>query len=347
MPPQPPILLGNPKTPKRSFHDLVSTWGLAILLPMLCFTTIATAQSTEEWRSWNQPVEPFRVVDNVYYVGASDIASYLITSDEGHIVIDGGFVETAPMIRDNIIALGFELSDVKLLLNSHAHFDHCAGLADLAEWTGAEVVASEADAPIIESGGAGDYFIAAEHNAFPAVAVGRRVKDGDQISLGDVTLTAQVTAGHTRGCTSWSLPVDDHGTDRTAVFICSVSLLPGVQLLDNPAYPNIVEDYQASFERLESLPCEVFLAAHGQFFNLTDKRQEVATAKVNPFVDPEGCDAYLARNKKRFDKELAKQRAAFEGAASEGAASEGAADDGAIEAGAATGGAAAAHHHGS
>lgn len=277
---------------------------------MLALSLSLGAQDDETSRARNQPVEPFRLIDNVYYVGANDIASYLITTPQGHIVIDGGFVETAPMIRDNIRSLGFELADVKLLLNSHAHFDHAGGLAALAEWTGAEVVASRADAPVITSGGRGDYFISAEHNAFPAVEVAKVVDDGEQIRLGGTTLTANLTPGHTRGCTSWSMQVDDAGTPRTAVFICSVSLLPGVSLLDNAAYPNILEDYLATYQRLAELSCDVFLAAHASFFGLQDKRQEMASAEHNPFVDPEGCRAYLAKNRKYFDKRLAAERQA-------------------------------------
>lgn len=311
MPLQPP----HPTTLPSTRHPLPSKFACfrflaAALAICLGMANLAQAQANEQWRSWNQPVKPLKIIDNVYYVGASDIASYLITTEAGHIVIDGGFVETAPMIRDNIQALGFDLADVKILLNSHAHFDHSAGLAALAEWTGAEVIASKADAAVLESGGAGDYFISAEHNAFPAVTVARQVDDGEQVRLGTATLTAQVTAGHTRGCTSWSMEVDGGGgSPLTAVFICSVTLLPGVSLLDNDAYPNIVEDYRATFERFDTLPCDVFLAAHAQFFDLAEKRELVATAESNPFIDPEGCKAYLDRGEQRFEKELAKQLA--------------------------------------
>ena len=286
-------------------------WGLAAAI-LLTLPLCLTAQSDETSRARNQPVEPLRLIDNLYYVGASDIASYLITTPEGHIVIDGGFVETAPMIRANIEALGFDPKDVKLLLNSHAHFDHAGGLAALAEWTGAEVVASRADAPLIASGGDGDYFLSAADNAFPAVEVARRVDDGEEVHLGGTTLVAHLTAGHTRGCTSWSLQVDDGGTPRTAVVVCSVTLLPGVQLLDNDAYPNIVDDFRATSKRLEALPCDIFLAAHASFFDLAGKRQRVTTSTQNPFIDPQGYHDYLARNRKHFENELAAQLAAVE-----------------------------------
>ncbi len=300
---------GRSTSRRVSWLPLAASLVLSLLLPL---ALPLWAQDDETSRARNQPVEPLHLIDNVYYVGASDIASYLITTPQGHIVIDGGFVETAPMIRDNIESLGFDLADVKWLLNSHAHFDHAAGLAALAEWSGAKVVASRADAPVLAAGGSGDYFISAEHNAFPAVEVARTMDDGEQIRLGGTTLTANLTPGHTRGCTSWSMQVDDGGTPRSVVFVCSVSLLPGVSLLDNEAYPSILEDYLATYQRLEEIPCDVFLAAHASFFDLAGKRQQVASATQNPFVDPEGYRAYLAKNKRHFDKKLAEQRAAAE-----------------------------------
>ena len=285
---------------------------VCLLLSLCVVSGSATAQSNETYRSWNQPVEPLRIIDNVYYVGANDIAAYLITGDDGHVLIDGGFPETAEIIRDSVAKLGFELKDVQLLLNSHAHFDHAGGLAALVEWTGAEVVISTLDAPVISSGGAGDYFISAEENAFPAVEVARQVDDGDTVDLGDISLTANITAGHTKGCTSWSMEVKDaDSTPQTVVFVCSLSLLPGVELLGNPAYPNIVEDFRASFERLRSLSGDVFLAAHTRFFDLEGKAARVGEG-VNPFIDPDGYFTYVERSELRFERILAEQKAALE-----------------------------------
>lgn len=281
----------------------------------LCLPTVwgnsLQAQATETWRSWNQPVEPFRIAGNLYYVGATDIAAYLVTTPEGHIVIDGGFPETAPLIRDSITALGFDITDVKILLNSHAHFDHSGGLAALQAWSGAEVWIHERDAPIIESGGKGDFFLDADDAAFPPVGVDRRLKHGDSVTLGDTTLTAHLTAGHTKGCTTWSMEVEDGDSTLLAVSVCSTSVLPGLDLIDNAAYPEIADDYARTFERLEALDCDIFLAPHGQFIDLDRKRQEMKdpSTQGNPFVDPEGYREYVAKGKRRFSKVLEEQRA--------------------------------------
>ena len=267
-------------------------------------------QATETWRSWNQPVEPFRIAGNVYYVGAVGIAAYLITTPEGHIVIDGGFVETAPLILDGIRKLGFQAEDVKILLNSHAHFDHCGGLAELAEVTGARVMISEPDAGVIESGGKNDFLFAdVEVAHFPPVKVDRRLKDGETVALGGTVLTAHITAGHTQGCTTWALQVEEEGQNLDVVSICSTSVLDEMDLSINPSYPGIADDFAASFERLESLPCDVFLASHPSFFGMKGKLESRAAGKEgNPFIDPEGYQAYVSRGKKRYLEVLESER---------------------------------------
>ena len=293
----------------RTFCSSLFNWGFLALL----LTLPAAAQKHESWREWNQPVEPFRIVGNLYYVGASDIAAYLVATPEGHVVIDGGFVETAPLIRDSIAALGFELDEVKILLNSHAHFDHSGGLAALKEWAGAELWISEGDADVIEGGGKGDFFLDEKDAAFPPVAVDRRLEDGDAVTLGGTTLTARVTAGHTRGCTTWTMKIAEGDETYDVVSVCSVSVLPGLELVDNPAYPGIADDYARTFEVLEALPCDVFLASHGGFYDLSRKREAMTEAETNPFVDPEGYRAYVARGKERFERRLAEARAGRSG----------------------------------
>lgn len=272
------------------------------------------AQPRAEWREWNRPVEPFRIFGPLYYVGASDIAAYAIATPEGLIVLDGGFVETAPLIEKNLAALGFEIGDVKILLNSHAHFDHAGGLAELAARSGATLVASESDAPQLEAGGKGD-FAWGDDATFPPVRVGRRVRDRETVALGGVTLTAQITAGHTQGCTSWTASFEQDGVRRDAVFVCSVSVPDpaAYRLADNPRYPEIARDYAASFARLRALPCDLFLGAHGGFFDLTGKRERRAKepAGANPFVDPQGYRDYLDRAEAAFAQALSAARAAL------------------------------------
>jgi len=267
-------------------------------------------QADATTRSWNQPVEPFRIIGNIYYVGASDITSFLIVTRAGDILIDGGFVETAPQIEANIRKLGFRLSDVKILLSSHAHYDHAGGLAELKRATGATFYASADDAPVLESGGRVE-----STGAFPPVKPDRLLHDGSGVMIGGMALTAHVTAGHTKGCTTWTTMVNDGGKPYHVVFVCSTSVLPGIKLLNNQNYPTIASDYENTFRVLHSLPCDVFLASHGSFFDLTDKRKELLRGgKRNPFIDPEGYRAYVERSEAVFRAELRRQQASAKSA---------------------------------
>lgn len=264
----------------------------------------ASGQATEEWRSWNQPVEPFRIAENLYYVGASDIASYLITTPEGHILIDGGFVETAPQIEANVVKLGFKLADVEILLNSHAHFDHAGGLAELKAATGAKVFASTADATLLESGGKGDFRFGDE-GQFPPVVVDRRLADGEKVTLGGAELTAHLTPGHTRGCTTWTFKADA----LDVVVVCSASILD-YRFVGRESYPGIAADYARTFATLKALPVQIFLAPHGGFFDLAGKRERAAKGMGlrNPWVDPAGYKAWVERMEGAFVAALEKQR---------------------------------------
>lgn len=249
----------------------------------LFLSAVVAAQSTDEWRSWNQPIKPFRVVGNVYYVGATEVSSYLITTPAGHILLDGGFPETAPLIKENVERLGFKLMDVKVLIGSHAHFDHAGGLAELKRLTGAQLAAMDADAQALERGDKDD-FAWGDKYAFPAVPVDRVLHDKDTVELGGVTLTARLTPGHTKGCTTWTMKVTEGGKMYDVVIIGSASV-PGYKLLDNQNYPQIVADYRRTFQLLRSLPCDVFLAPHGSFFGLKEKAAQLEKgAKTNPFT---------------------------------------------------------------
>lgn len=283
--------------------------SLSLLLLSL-LPALAAAQANETDRSWNQPVEPFRIAGNLYYVGASDITSFLITTPQGHILIDGGFVETVPLIRASVKKLGFRLEDVKFLLNNHAHYDHAAGLAELKKLTGAKLVVAEGDAPVLAAGGHGD-FAFGDRFLFPPVQADRTIKDGDTVSLGGTTLTARVTPGHTRGCTTWTMKVKDGERTLDAVFAGSVSVNPGVTLAVNPRYPKIAEDYAHTFEVLKGLPCDLFLSSHGSFFDLLKKAERLRSGETpNPFIDPKGYRSYLARMEERFRTQLAEERKA-------------------------------------
>jgi metallo-beta-lactamase class B len=284
---------------KESWPMFRRLTALLFLLPAL-----AAGQADPTSRSWNQPVEPFRIAGNLYYVGASDIASYLVATPEGHVLLDGGFVETVPLIRESVKKLGFKIEDVKILLNTHAHYDHAAGLAELKALTGAKLHASEADAPALARGGKDDPLFGNQF-LFPPVQVDRLVKDGDTVSLGGSTLTARLTPGHTPGCTTWTMKVDG----LNAVVVCSTSVLPMMKLGAEPSYPGIADDYARTFRTLRALPCDLFLAAHASFFNMKDKVERLKKGEdANPFVDPGGYRSYLDRNEKVFRERLETDR---------------------------------------
>jgi len=256
----------------------------------------------------NQPQAPFRIAGDIYYVGASDVTSYLITTPQGLILLDGGFAETAPMIEKNIAALGFKLQDVKILLNGHAHPDHAGGLAQLKRDTGATFEAMSQEVVPLEHEGRGTFYQGDRH-LYDSIHVDRELKDGDTVSLGGVTLTAHLTAGHTPGCTSWSMPVTEAGKPYSALFICQLTLPD--KLLGNPLYPDAAQDFAHSFEVLQALPCQVFLAEHGSSFDLLGKYARLqAHPGADPFVDPAGCKAYLEQSRRDFETQQAKEQTA-------------------------------------
>src|SRR5262245_2298349 len=236
---------------------------------LLFFTVTANPQADPTSRSWNQPVKPYRVIADIWYVGASGVTSFLITTAKGHILLDGGLPETAWQIRQNVTRLGFKLTDIKILLNSHAHFDHAGGLAELKELTGAKLMATEADAALLARGGKDD-FQWGDQYAYNPVKADRALRDGDRVELGEVTLTARLTPGHTRGSATWTMKALDEGKQYDVVFATSVST-PGYKLVNNEKYPKIVDDYRRTFQILRSLPCDVFLGPHAEFFSMKEK----------------------------------------------------------------------------
>lgn len=277
---------------------------LAVVL--LLTASVFAQDSTSSRVEWNRPFPPFRIIGNIYYVGASGISSFLIATPKGNILLDGGFTETAPQIERNVAKIGFRVSDVKYLLNSHAHFDHAGGLAELKRASQAMLVASRGDAQTLTTGHQLSYGPGQSDSHFPAVRVDRLIGNGDTVSLGGVTLTAHITPGHTKGCTTWSMPVTDNGRKYQVVFLCSLSVA-GNLLVDNPKYPNIVADYEASFAEMRSLPCDVFLGAHPEFFRLKEKYDKLRAGASNPFIDPGELRAFVDESERAFQQELSRQ----------------------------------------
>ena len=237
--------------------------------------------------------EPFRIAGNLYSVGAGDETAFLIAGSEGMILLDSGPPDSAEAVLANVARLGFDPRRIRLLLNSQAHQDHAGGLAAIKARTGARMLASAADAVQLERGGHGD-FAFGDQLVFAPVKVDRIVADGETVRLGDIAITARLTPGHTRGCTSWTLPVRDGGRTLQALFVCGASA-PGYQLTGNRAYPEIVRDFEASFATWRRLPCQLFLGAHGSYFGMERKRGLIGKGRPNPFVDPVGCQRFLVR----------------------------------------------------
>jgi metallo-beta-lactamase class B len=268
------------------------------LLFALLLANSVFAQSDPTSRSWNQPIEPFRIAGNIYYVGASDITSYLITTPAGHILLDGGFVETAPIILANIKKLGFRIEDVRILLASHAHYDHAGGLAELKRLSGAKFHASRGDLPLFARGGLDDPQFG-NRFPFPPVHADRVVEDGSKVTLGGTTMTARITPGHTPGCTTWTMRVREKGKMLDVVFVGSPSIPNSYRLKGNPRYPNAIADYRKQYDILLSLRPDVFLASHGNFFELEEKRKGEKS-----FIDPEGYVRVIKRFEEDFKKRV-------------------------------------------
>jgi metallo-beta-lactamase class B len=260
-------------------------------------------------RGWAEPREPFHVVGNVYSVGSAELTSFLIATPKGHVLIDGGLSELAPQIVRNIDKLGFKLEEVKVLLVSHAHFDHAGGLAELKRRTGAQVVASRADAEAMARGGKGDPQFG-DSIPFAPVYADRIVQEGGVVRVGPTELVAHVTPGHTQGCTTWTTVQHEDAQALQVVFNCSVSVPDEYRLLGNPRYPRAVDDYERSFRTLRALPCDVLLGPHASFFQQDQRRARIKDGAPNPFVDPAACGAYLDRSEQAFRAHLEKERSA-------------------------------------
>jgi len=263
---------------------------------------ITNTNDTDEdrMRLGTTPVKPFRIIGNIYYVGAVRISSFLIKTSDGYILMDTGYKETAPIVRDGLAALGVNPKDVKILLSSHAHQDHVGGHAQIKELTGARVLASAGDAPIIEKGGV--------PNGPNVIKVDELIRDKQQVTLGDTTLTAHITPGHTKGCTTWTMTAQEGGRNYNVVFMCSASVNPEARLTGDPDWPNRGEELAKSIAVMRSLPCDVFLGPHGFFFNFMDKVARMERGETpNPFIDPAGYKAYLDQAEKVYKEMMAKQ----------------------------------------
>ena len=281
---------------------------LRLLILLSAATGAAFAQASPDW---TEPFPPFHIAGNLYYVGSKGLANYLITTPQGNILINSDLEANVPLLQASIEKLGFQFKDTRILLISHAHWDHDAGSAMIKEITGAKYMVMDADVPVVESGGKTDF----QYGNDPATVyrpakVDRVLHDGDEVKLGGTVLVAHLTPGHTKGCTTWTMKVTDHGKTYDVVIVGSPNVNPGYKLVGNAAYPQIAQDYERMWRVLKALPCDFFLGAHGAYFGLEEKYPLLKNGDANPFIDPAGYQKFIAQKEQDFRAELARQTAA-------------------------------------
>ena len=286
------------------------------LLVLTCLTPFIGSAHADANPDWSTPLPPFQIADNLYYVGSRDLASYLITTPKGNVLINANLASAPPQIRASIEKLGFKYDDTKILLNAQAHFDHSAGTAEIIRETHAKNEVMDGDVSVMESGGKTD-FLASGHSleTFAPAHVDRVLHDNDTVTLGGFTLTAHKTAGHTRGCTTWTfrvhLPGDPPTQLRNVVILGGDSFWSEYHFVDRPgqpaSYPGIASDFQHTFATLHALPCDIFLGAHGIYFNLLAKLQRLPQEGPTVWIDPQGYREAVDKAQAVFDTELAKQ----------------------------------------
>jgi metallo-beta-lactamase class B len=262
---------------------------------------------------WTEPFPPFKIAGNLYYVGSKGLANYLITTPQGHILINSDLEENVPLIRASVEQLGFKFTDIKILLISHAHWDHNAGSDTIKKLTGAKYMVMDADVSVVESGGKTDFqYGNVAQSLYLPTKVDRVLHDGDEVKLDGTVLVAHLTPGHTKGCTTWTMKLQEGGQAYNVVIIGSPNVNPGYKLVNNARYPQIAADYKRMFRVLKSLPCDIFLGAHGGYFDLERKYARLKETALAAFVDPEGYKKYVADKEQAFKAEFAKQRAALQ-----------------------------------
>jgi metallo-beta-lactamase class B len=278
----------------------IGATGVTLLIGLIGVTLLVGAFAQPAARDWNKPFPPHKVIGNVYFVGTGELGSFLITTPEGHVLINSDFETTVPFIKANVEKLGFKFTDIKILLGSHAHIDHMEGDALVKELTGAKVMAMEQDLPLLRKLMPGGK----EH------PIDRILKDGDEVKLGGTTLVAHLTAGHTPGCTSWTLKTREGAKTYDVMVLGSIGVNPGYILVNNKTYPQIADDYVRSFKTLRAMHVDVFLASHGSFYGLDAKYPKLGKDGENPFIDPAGFQAHIDLKEKEFYTELEKQKKA-------------------------------------
>lgn len=268
-----------------------------MLLALLCLCICSFPTEAHANPDWTTPLAPFQIADNLYYVGSRDLAAYLVTTPAGNILINANLKTSPPQIRASVEKLGFTWRDTKILLNSQAHYDHMAGAAEVLRETHARDMVMDGDAEVVRSGGRKDFAFGTDGiRTYPPARVDRVLHDGDTVTLGGITLTAHRTAGHTRGCTTWSFRAHIAGEPadrlRNVVIVGGLWPLSQYRFFDTPghpaSYPGIREDFIQTFGTLRALPCDIFLGAHGSYFGMLAKIKRMPVEGQAVFIDPKG-----------------------------------------------------------
>jgi metallo-beta-lactamase class B len=287
-----------------------NTYAILSIALLLIVTIVVAANHAPAYvqNDWTEPFPAFRIAGNLYYVGSKGLTAYLVTTPEGHILINSNMEANVPMIRASMESLGFKFNDIRILLISHAHWDHCGGSATIKRLTGAKYMVMEGDVDVVESGGKTDFHYGNDPEAlFAPAKVDRVLRDGDKVKLGDATLTARLTPGHTKGCTTWTMKANDGLQQRNVVIVGSPNVNPGYKLVGGTAYPRMAEDFEKTFRVLKSLPVDYSLGAHGSYFDL-EKKYVRMRAGETAFFDPAGYKNFVSDREQAFRLELQKQK---------------------------------------
>ena len=288
-------------------HRTVVALGVSIAAAISFLTTSVYSQTSSQtppaFESWEHPEEPVRIVGPIYFVGTKGLGVYLLTTSEGHILMNTGMPSSGPMIEGSIRKLGFKPDDIKLMINSHAHIDHAGAFAYFKERYGVQMAVMREDVAAMESGDKGD-FAYGDELLYPPVKVDRILRDGDTIKLGDVLLTAYHTPGHTRGSTTWFSNLVVDGKAYVVVFPDGAGFNPGYRLVRDPSYPGIADDYRRTHHFLEMLKPDIWLAQHNEYYDLAAKKERAKTEGVDAWIDPEGYRRFIAGKKRAFEDEV-------------------------------------------
>jgi metallo-beta-lactamase class B len=289
-----------------SLKKIIQITLLTTSLSLICFFSIAQKliKPPIVQENWSQQYEPFRIAGNLYYVGTYDLACYLITTPKGHLLINTGLAESVPGIRSNVEALGFKFSDIKILLATHAHYDHVGGMAAVKKLTGAKMMINENDAPVLADGGNSDYAFGGKGSTFQPVKADRLLREHDTVRLGGMQIIVLHHPGHTKGACSFLFDVKDQDSSYRVLIANMPTVLDQTNLSGMPAYPNVAKDYAYTFREMKKLQFDIWLSSHASQFGLHKKRKPGDGYHPEVFIDRQGYDSMMENLEKEYLKKL-------------------------------------------